>query len=1246
MNQQQKKGFSLVEVMILFTVLAVFLAASVPLITRKSNPIPNKITHGVYRCIRTNNGLMEELYSGTRRVKGPEFPAQCSFTVPSAALYRVDLYSAGAGGVKAALLSSQLDDIRSAVFNTNGTYTDFKGAMSGKGEDSILMKLKDKEIKTLLKGREIVRYFHSGNAGDGGDVIMNYRAPVDSVCNAQYYAQGFAGQRLQKAMNMLNPNSNEYQGSKLQKLEGELATKQGEVTTKSNEVDGYDSKLKAYNEIETKKSKPLANLKSAYNVFMSGSLVCDEKCKSTYRSLESAINLSELKDMLPGYKSALADAMTKSLVSRATSARDSKWESDKKAYINQKGQEAYNAAKEEGKSDEEANKAKSDAESAAEANASNEVQKDPETDFFKTVVSYCDTTCVNKYKEKGEDGLRTYFQKDTSEPRNSRAKAVRIEKGALSTEISLLKNIYNIASQKYDEYEQDKKNAIAPYTIEELTSKYNEASAELKTLQGQATEKQTEVNTQIGVLQKEVDKYMDESETLQTKNLITSGMSKASAYIQDREFHGGIDTIWGGGSYEYFPTDTYIYNYQQNDPRRANPAEKGTLKNERLDKTMIVFDLSTNKNSNVTAGDAARQVRSFCEAMYVRPYQNEFRNIANPSDFTSSKDRQVISKGGKGGKGKYVVLKFPLVFEPITAWGTNREPDYTNRKYLQDIQPPTKEDIQNNVTPNVKSYYPVYCKKLGAGIYTGDAENCIPAYINYKGEVDNALNNRAPNKGKDLIINYDESPASKVLMEKFFRTGLIQGKEGYTDFHDTAVSQDRIATGTEEESNGKTFSSGVNEYPYLAWHIPRFDISGPKNGFNIALMKTEPTPGKKASLGLRIYDESVVYGYSKDYVNNHNKYSNNKLHYDGTYDDVKNYNREPGKLNLKESITDENTGEIARTEAEAIGKSAFWRMHGHRIYTEYTYNNKNLAYYGGPYNYNPLQGQDATFYDTLYIQNYYDLPYQKVTVLAADYKNTAVDPLYRDYKITLDSGLWSKSYKLGRAGEPGNTESFFTTNLGSECTFVVPKGGPQYDINNPEKTIAELEKDLTVSITCTNRDKTKTVFYKFLDGGKYRRDYKIAEQKFNWFNGIQKVEIPGENGTRKAWQPTSMWAKAFSHMRANPNDDLYNRHNVGKGGDGTHITDKCVAPKGYYGRTLSEIVQFQPQAPRYLNLITQTNQLYSRKVYLDGEEDGVSCYGPVQAGKNYVENYSISEDDTSVEYNAGEGGPGAVVITW
>ena len=82
----KKSGFSLVEVMVLFTVLSIALVGSMKMITRKKSAIPKKASHGVYRCIATQNGYFQELYRGSHRVDSGN-TSECKFRVPEAAMY-------------------------------------------------------------------------------------------------------------------------------------------------------------------------------------------------------------------------------------------------------------------------------------------------------------------------------------------------------------------------------------------------------------------------------------------------------------------------------------------------------------------------------------------------------------------------------------------------------------------------------------------------------------------------------------------------------------------------------------------------------------------------------------------------------------------------------------------------------------------------------------------------------------------------------------------------------------------------------------------------------------------------------------------------------------------------------------------------------------------------------------------------------------------------------------------------------
>ena len=360
MIQQNKKGFSLVEVMLLFTVLAVVLAASVPMISRKSNPVPNKISHGVYRCINTSSGLLEQLYTGTRQVKSG-YVGSCSFKVPEASLYRVDLYSAGAGGTKGAIYVPRKDDFRSAVFKSDTNYTDFNfysdenqmnpidkpSPVKASGVNTLIRKLTDAEIVYYFKNESMIRSEYTGNAGDGGSAqIKVYNNPIKATCDGYLDAKASAYGDWQTKVDEYTPGksnfnpdmkdalaSQEYNQAELTKWEDILkAAKQNK--------DAYDKLTSAKNGLTELITKDVVNPNysgletkcTKTKFFNDGSEVVDGNLKTYFADLKNAIK--------PNAQQNMADA--------AWEKYDTKtYPNEINSYINKKLNEAKNKAKED-----------------------------------------------------------------------------------------------------------------------------------------------------------------------------------------------------------------------------------------------------------------------------------------------------------------------------------------------------------------------------------------------------------------------------------------------------------------------------------------------------------------------------------------------------------------------------------------------------------------------------------------------------------------------------------------------------------------------------------------------------------------------------------------------------------------------------------------------------------------------------------------------------------------------------------
>ena len=188
MKKKTKKGFSLIEVMVLLTIFAVVMAASMPIISKRTKTPPKIATHGVYRCIANDDGsYTEELYSATNKLKSAKV-ASCSFDVPQAASYTIDLYTAGAGGTKYAAYQTKEGDSGNPVkidrarihkyFQTGDLFDGIKNLDFSKDD------ITDNLFERLLKNKDVV--FKMSNiipvGTNGMSAKMFYDDPKTAHC--------------------------------------------------------------------------------------------------------------------------------------------------------------------------------------------------------------------------------------------------------------------------------------------------------------------------------------------------------------------------------------------------------------------------------------------------------------------------------------------------------------------------------------------------------------------------------------------------------------------------------------------------------------------------------------------------------------------------------------------------------------------------------------------------------------------------------------------------------------------------------------------------------------------------------------------------------------------------------------------------------------------------------------------------------------------------------------------------------
>ena len=322
MNNQTKKGFSLVEIMILFAVLAVIMAASLPILSRKSKPVPTKITHGVYRCIANPDGLTytEEIYNSFRRISHTPDAESCRavFTVPNSSVYKVDLYGAGAGGTKYAAYKAEQNDKRSSAFKMenaiafakgNGETLKFSDEMANelnKEHKDMPFVLKDEDIKYAFgfdkdkkPGEIIMTYAYSANAASGGDSKHKYVSPADAICTAA--DDNKYREDANDALETAKGNTTTAQGTydnRLKQLKADYeALKQRYDTDIPTENTNLENRIKTYegyqNQLNTYKND-MQSLINNYNIIKSSSSSTDEREKA-YANFVS-IAQSDAKD--------------------------------------------------------------------------------------------------------------------------------------------------------------------------------------------------------------------------------------------------------------------------------------------------------------------------------------------------------------------------------------------------------------------------------------------------------------------------------------------------------------------------------------------------------------------------------------------------------------------------------------------------------------------------------------------------------------------------------------------------------------------------------------------------------------------------------------------------------------------------------------------------------------------------------------------------------------------------------------
>ena len=207
-QRRNKKAFSLIEVMIIFTVMAVVMAASIPILQRKTSNPEEVYRHGMFKCVSTQDGkVIQTLYNSSGEPVSIEErdDGSCTFKdIPQKIkFFKVDVYGGGAGGTKYADMRvehHQLKDVSvrladlPSILNKSFSIDERvnsaeEGSDGDKWSDSgVAFPLNSGNlIRVLAKsfaGQTVRRSLYTGDGGDGSDASFQYISPSETMCIA------------------------------------------------------------------------------------------------------------------------------------------------------------------------------------------------------------------------------------------------------------------------------------------------------------------------------------------------------------------------------------------------------------------------------------------------------------------------------------------------------------------------------------------------------------------------------------------------------------------------------------------------------------------------------------------------------------------------------------------------------------------------------------------------------------------------------------------------------------------------------------------------------------------------------------------------------------------------------------------------------------------------------------------------------------------------------------------------------
>ena len=172
MTKQKKKGFSMVEIMLLLLFVSLITAALTPVVTKKHFKMPRPASHGAYMCYDVGGGQLHEVRFSGKALTTKVFDrnvAQCKFEPPEKVSYfHVSAIGGGGGGGDSGY--------EGGSYLTLGPYTE---QMYPIGITAAMVDERHRDITAndfLNFGGKIYAFVHGAASGAGGDQLYATRS--------------------------------------------------------------------------------------------------------------------------------------------------------------------------------------------------------------------------------------------------------------------------------------------------------------------------------------------------------------------------------------------------------------------------------------------------------------------------------------------------------------------------------------------------------------------------------------------------------------------------------------------------------------------------------------------------------------------------------------------------------------------------------------------------------------------------------------------------------------------------------------------------------------------------------------------------------------------------------------------------------------------------------------------------------------------------------------------------------------